>query len=191
MVSSATPASALSFSAEINGSFTPDTIVAGANSRLDINLYNPNFFQLDNASFTDNLIGVQAGLRLANPVNMSNSCGGVVIAEPGATKVILSGGTVPAQVGTTRGSCTISVYVTSSVGGSLRNSIPAYGALPPYDYGGVGLHATARGGLDTITNSNSASPSLTVIGLQPPSVSKNFSPSTVWVGQSSQLEINI
>jgi len=53
----ATAVQAFSFSAEINESFTPLAIVAGQTSRLDINIYNPNSFQLDNASFSDSLIG--------------------------------------------------------------------------------------------------------------------------------------
>jgi len=71
----------------------------------------------------------------------------------------------------------------------LINSIPAYGVPPAY--GGIGLHSTARGGLDEITNSTPASATLQVTAVQPPSMNKNFNPTTVWVGQSSQLEINI
>jgi len=189
LASGVTPARALSFPAQINKSFTPISIVAGQVSRLEINIYNPNLFQLDNASFTDSLVGVQPGLRLANPVNMTNTCGGIVIAPPGATTVSLSGGTVPAQVGTLRGDCKVSVDVTSTTAGNLINTIPAYGVLPAY--GGIGLHATARGGIDTITNTDPASATLNVKGVQSPSMNKNFNPTTVWVGQSSQLEFNI
>ena len=180
---------ALSFAAQINKSFTPISIVAGQTSRLDIHIYNPNLFQLDNASFTDSLVGVQPGLVIATPANLSNTCGGIVLASAGTTTISLSGGTVPAQVGSTPGSCVISVDVTSTTPGNLINTIPAYGVLPAY--GGEGLYATARGGLDIITNTDPASATLQVGGVQPPSMNKNFSPTTVWVGQSTQLEINV
>ncbi len=180
---------AFSFSAEINKKFTPISIVAGQISRLDITIFNPNLFQLENASFTDSLIGRQPGLHIATPSNLTNTCGGVVIAAAGTTTISLSGGTVPPQVGSTPGTCVISVDVTSTTPGNLINTIPAYGETP--SYGGEGLYATARGGLDVITNTNSASATLQVNSVQPPSLSKSFSPATTWVGQSTQLEINL
>src|SRR5688500_17869905 len=102
----------VSFPAEINKSFTPISIASGGVSRLRVTIFNPNPFQLTNASWTDNLVGVQPGISIANPVNLSNSCGGSVTAVPGGTSLSLSGGTVPAQVGTTPGSCTVSIDVT-------------------------------------------------------------------------------
>ncbi|HTX91046.1 MAG TPA: SdrD B-like domain-containing protein, partial [Anaerolineales bacterium] len=183
-----TLAFALSFSAEINQSFTPIKIVAGDTSRLDIKIYNPNEFQLDNVSFTDSLIGVQPGLKIATPANLANDCGGIVIADAGTTTIRLSGGSVPPQVGSTAGTCTISVDVTSTTPGNLINTIPAYAAPA---YGGVGLHATARGGLDTITNTSPASATVQITEVEAPSMNKSFTPNTVWTGQSSQLEIDI
>ncbi|MDR3574547.1 MAG: SdrD B-like domain-containing protein, partial [Anaerolineaceae bacterium] len=184
-----TVAHAFFYSAEINESFSPLAIVAGQTSRLDINLYNPNSVELDNASFIDSLIGVQPGLKIANPNNLANTCGGVVIATAGTTTISLSGGSVPPQVGSTRGSCTISVDVTSTTSGNLINTIPAYGVPPAY--GGVGLHGTGRGGLDVITNTTPASATLQVTAVQPPSMSKSFTPNTVWINQPSQLQIKI
>ena len=40
---------------------------------LNVTIYNPNAFQLTNASWTDNLIGVQPGLVIAKPDGMTNS----------------------------------------------------------------------------------------------------------------------
>jgi LPXTG-site transpeptidase (sortase) family protein len=180
---------AFSFSAQINESFTPISMVAGETSRLEINIYNPNLFNLDNASFTDSLVGVQPGLRIASPVNLSNDCGGVVIATAGTTTIALSGGTVPAQVGATRGSCTISLDVTATTTGNLKNTIPAYGVPPAY--GGVGLHATGRGGLDIITNNTPATATLQVSAVLAPSMNKKFTPNTVWAGEAATLEINV
>jgi hypothetical protein len=49
-------AQVLSFPAEMNKSFSPISIAAGGVSRLSVTIYNPNAFQLINASWTDNLI---------------------------------------------------------------------------------------------------------------------------------------
>jgi hypothetical protein len=118
-------AQGLSFPAEINKSFTPISIPSGGISRLIVTIYNPNSFALSGASWTDNLVGVQPGLSIANPANVSNTCGGSVTATPGATTLLLSGGTVPAQVGVTPGECTVGIDVTAFTMGNLINTIPA------------------------------------------------------------------
>ena len=139
----AAAAQVLSFPAEMNKSFSPLSISGGGVSRLDVTIYNPNAFQLINASWTDNLIGVQPGLSIANPVGLTNSCGGSVTADSGATSFSLSGGTVPAQLGITPGSCTVSINVTATTAGNLINTIPA-GAL------------TSTGAGSSITNTSPA-----------------------------------
>src|SRR6266487_1806187 len=171
-------AQVLSFPAEMNKSFSPISIAAGGVSRLSVTIYNPNAFTLTNASWTDNLIGIQPGLTVASPVSLTNTCGGSVAAAAGSTTLSLSGGTVPAQVGSTPGSCTVSINVTSTTPGNLINTIPA-GAL------------TSTGAGMTITNTSPASATLNVTGTQPPSVTKSFSPGTIWAGQVSQLSIVI
>jgi len=171
-------AQGLSFPAEINKSFSPISIAAGEISRLNITIFNPNSFQLDNAAWTDNLIGVQPGILLANPVNLSNTCGGAVTAVAGTTSLSLSGGTVPAQVGTTPGSCTVAVDVTSTTPGNLINTIPINGL-------------TSTGGGGSITNTTRASATLRVGAVQAPSLRKSFTPNTVWVGETSRLAIVI
>lgn len=168
----------LSFPAEINKSFTPISISSGGISRFNVTTYNPNSFPLTAASWTDNLVGVQPGLSIANTANISNSCGGSVTAVPGSTTLVLSGGTVPAQVGTTPGECTVGIDVTSSTPGNLINTIPA-GAL------------SSTGGGVSITNTTPASATLTVIGVTSPSLSKSFSPNTMFVGETSVLTITI
>ena len=171
-------AQVVSFPAEMNKSFSPISIPAGGVSRLRVTIFNPNAFQLTAASWTDNLVGVQPGLMIANPVNLSNTCGGNVTAAPGGTTLSLSGGTVPAQVGSTPGSCTVSIDVTSTTPGNLINTLPA-DAL------------TSRGDGGTVANTSPASATLNVGGAQPLNVSKSFSPSTIWAGETSQLSIVI
>ncbi len=154
------------------------SIAAGGMSALNVTIFNPNAFQLTNASWTDNLIGVQPGLVIANPVGLTDSCGGSVTAVAGSTSLSLSGGTVPAQVWVTPGSCTVSINVTSTTLGNLINTIPANA-----------LSSTGAGA--NVTNTTPASATLNVTGTLPPSVNKSFSPSTIWAGQTSQLSIVI
>lgn len=171
-------AQGFTFPAEMNKSFNPLSIESGGISRLQVTVYNPNAYDLTNASWTDNLVGVQPGILLANPVNIANTCGGSVTAEPGGTEVSLSGGTVPAQVGPTPGSCTVSVDVTSTRAWNLINTIPA-GALQST---GAGV---------SVTNTSPASATLHVSVIRGPSISKRFSPNTILVGQTSQMAIRI
>lgn len=171
-------AQGLSFPAEMNKSFTPLSIDQGGTSRLQVTVFNPNNFPLLNASWTDNLTSVQPGIQIANPPNVSNGCGGSVTAAPGATVLSLSGGTVPAQTAAAPGSCSVSVDVTSTTPGNLINTIPA-GALA----------STSDGG--TITNTTPASATLHVNVVRSPTLSKSFSPTTMLVGQTSQLAIRI
>jgi LPXTG-site transpeptidase (sortase) family protein len=171
-------AQVLSFPAEMNKSFSPISIAAGGVSRLNVTIYNPNAFPLINASWTDDLIGVQPGLAIASPMGLTNSCRGSVTAVAGSTKFSLSGGTVPAQVGIVPGSCTVSIIVTSTTAGNLINTIPA-GAL------------TSTGEGLSITNTSPASATLNVAGTPIPSISKSFSPGTIWAGGTSQLSIVI
>jgi len=171
-------AQVLSFPAEMNKSFSPISIAAGGVSRLNVTIYNPNAFQLINASWTDNLIGVQPGLVIASSVGLTNSCGGSVTAVAGSTNFSLSGGTVPAQLGITPGSCTVSIIVTATTAGNLINTIPA-GAL------------TSTGEGTNITNTSPASATLNVAGSPIPSISKSFSPGTIWAGGTSRLSIVI
>ncbi|NPV75141.1 MAG: sortase [Anaerolineae bacterium] len=171
-------AQTLTYYAEINKSFTPIEIIPGGISRLRVTIYNPNAFQLTDAAWTDNLAGVQPGIRISNPVNLTNTCGGSVTAIAGSTTLALSGGIVPAKTGGIDGSCTVAIDVTSITPGNLINTIPA-----------GGLTASGNGG--DVTNSTPASATLQVDTIAPPSLNKNFDPNTVWVGQTSKLTINI
>jgi LPXTG-site transpeptidase (sortase) family protein len=168
----------ISLPAEINKSFSPISIEAGGTSRLRVTIFNPNSFQLTNASWSDNLIGVQPGLTIATPVGLTNTCSGSVNATAGGTTLSLSGGTVPAQAGPTPGSCTVSINVTSTTPGNLINTIPA-GAL------------SSTGGGVSISNTTPASATLNVTGSPVPGVSKSFSPGTIWAGRISELSIVI
>ena len=171
-------AQGFSFPAEMNKSFSPISIGPGGTSRLSVTIYNPNTFELTDAAWTDNLVGIQPGLAIANPANLDNTCGGTAAADAGATTLSLRGGTVPAQTGTTPGSCTVSVDVTSTASGNMINTIPANT-----------LSSTGDG--NPITNAMPASATLHVSEVQGPAVSKRFAPTTILVGETSRLTIRI
>src|ERR1700690_359808 len=118
-------ADGFSLPAQINKSFNPISISAGGTSTLSVSIFNPNSFALilsNTNAWTDDLSVLNANLNFANPANTTTTCGGIVSAV--GTTLSLNGGTVPAQVGTTPGSCTVTVQVTSTISGNHVNDIP-------------------------------------------------------------------
>jgi LPXTG-site transpeptidase (sortase) family protein len=175
------------FPAEINKQFDPISIAPGDVSRLSVSIFNSNTFALNDAAWTDNLISIQPGLRIANPPNILTTCDDplanpptAVTALTGGTTISLERGKVPAQLDSNPGSCIVSVDVTSTTPGNLINTIPA-GALS----------STGIGGTVTVGNTSPSSATLQVDTVVPPSITKSFNPNTVWVGQTSQLTIDI
>lgn len=173
---------AIAIPAEINKQFTPILIDAGGTSVLRVTVFNPNIFELTNASWTDNLVGVQTGLSIAPPGLVNNTCGGDVTAVPGTTTLSLNGGTVPPQVQSTPGECYVEINVTSITAGNLINTIPA---------GNLNANGNDDGTPVVISNTTPASATLTVVAVLPPSLSKGFSPSTITMGNVSTLSITI
>lgn len=167
------------YQAGINMEFLPVQIPAGGVSTLSISIYNSNTFPLvlssSPAAWTDTL---PAGMTFAEPLNASTTCGGTITTAGGMLALV--GGSVPAQVLTTPGSCTVRVDVTSITPGNLINTIAA-----------GNLIATNPAGDLHVSNPTAASATLQVNVVQPPSLSKAFAPNTVWVGQNSRLTITI
>ena len=179
---------AASFPAQMNKSFTPISIVAGSISVLSVTIYNPNSFPLTSAHYHDFF---PAGIYVSSPVTVTNNCGGTITnaanaaLTAGDTSFQLNGGTVPPQSGGNPGECTVTVAVTSITPGNLINTIPAQELYAEGLDGGVPVDPSE------LSNTTPASATLQVAPVLAPSLSKNFNPVTVWVGQSSQLEINI
>ncbi len=147
-------------------SFSPASISAGGTSTLTITLNNSNGSALTIDSLAD---AYPAGVVNASTPNGTTTCsGGSVTAVAGAGSVNISGGTIPAS-----GSCTITVTVTSSTGGSHENTIA------------VGDLTTTQ----ELSNSNSTSATLTVIA--PPTVTKEFSSDVIAEGGTSTLTITV
>ncbi|MDF1697428.1 MAG: hypothetical protein P1U56_16415, partial [Saprospiraceae bacterium] len=116
-----------------------------------------------NLDFTDNL---PAGMTIATPANVTNSCGmGTVTAPDGGTTISYTDGTLGAF-----GVCTITVDVTSST---------------------PGTHTNTTGDLNSSHgNSGTASANLTV-ATNRPGFSKSFSPASVNFGERSTLTFTL
>jgi large repetitive protein len=144
--------------------FSPNSVALGASSTLTITLTNPNAIPLTAASLIDNLPN---NVTVALTPNAATTCAGGSVTAPVSSKtVVLTGGTIPAN-----GACTVTVSVLSNVAGVYLNTIPA-GAL-----------ATAQG----VTNENPASDTLRIIN--PPTISKQFSPTAIPANGISTLTL--
>ena len=98
--------------------FSPSSISVGGTSTLTITLANSNASaNITGVAFTDTY---PANLVNAGTPAASTTCGGTVTAAAGGGSVALSGGTIPAG-----SSCTVTVNVTSSTGGSYTNTLAA------------------------------------------------------------------
>src|SRR6185312_16026073 len=102
---SPTPTPAPVVAPTLTKAFSPTTINMGATSLLTLTLHNSGG-TIDR--LTAPLVD-QFPLDIIVSGNASNSCGGVVTAIKGSSKVILTGGSIPAH-----GSCTVSVVVTTT-----------------------------------------------------------------------------
>jgi len=151
----------------VTKAFAPASIVTNSTSVLTITLANANAAPniITNTTITDTYpLGV---VNAAAPA-ASTTCGGSLIANPGANSVALSGGTIPAA-----GNCTVTVTVTSSSPSNYNNNIPA-GALTSANAG---------------DNAAAASAVLTVI--DPPIITKSFAPSAVAVNANSLMTVTV
>jgi fimbrial isopeptide formation D2 family protein len=96
--------------------FGATKIPLNGTTSLTITITNPNTnVSLTGLAFTDNL---PAGLVVATPSGLTNTCGGTATATAGSSSVSLSGGTVAASA-----SCTVSVNVQGTTAGTKNNSV--------------------------------------------------------------------
>lgn len=106
--------------------FNTPSIAAGGVSQLVITLTNPNLTDATlTAALTDTLPG---GLVIAAAPGAATTCtgtGAVAAAAGGASVALPATRTIPAGVGSTPGSCTVSVNVTAPGCGSFINTLPA------------------------------------------------------------------
>jgi uncharacterized repeat protein (TIGR01451 family) len=97
----------------VSKSFTPSSIAAAEETVLSITLQNSNLTAATGVAFTDTY---PANLINAVAPGVTNTCNGTVTAAADDNSLTLSGGIIPAG-----GSCTVSVKVTSTVGGVYLN----------------------------------------------------------------------
>jgi hypothetical protein len=113
-------------------------------------------------AFTDTL---PAGLVVATPNGLTNTCGGTATAVAGSGSISLTGGTIA-----TSSNCTLSVNITGTAAGSFTNT--------------TGNVSSTNGG-----TGNTATASLNVA--TPPTITKSFGVATIQVGGSTSLSFTI
>ncbi len=143
-------------------SFGVATIPLSGTTLLTFNINNPNAgVTLHGIAFTDNL---PAGLQVATPSGLSNTCGGTATAVAGSGVVTLTGATLAGST-----PCVVSVNVKGTTAGIQNNSTQ------------VSSTETGTG--------NTTNASVTVVA--PPNFLKGFSPATIPVNSSSTLTFTI
>jgi hypothetical protein len=148
----------------ISKNFFGGSIQLDASTALSFTINNPNAsLGLTGISFTDTF---PAGLVVATPNGLSNSCGGTVTAVAGSGSVSLTGGTLAGG-----GNCTIALSVTGTTAGNKNNTTGAISA----NESGAGA------------TSNTA----TIVVIAPPAISKQFAPANILVGGTSTLTFSI
>jgi uncharacterized repeat protein (TIGR01451 family) len=99
-------------------SFSPATILAGGTSTLTLAIGNPNGIALTGVGFTDPF---PTNLVVSSTPTVTDSCGGTLSGTgAGSSSISLSGGNAPAS-----SSCTVTIQVTSAVGGTFNNTAGA------------------------------------------------------------------
>ncbi len=152
--------------------FSPATINVNGVSTLTITLSNPSTVA---ATLVSNLVDtLPSGVVIAPTPNAGTTCqgsGAPVVAVAGGTTITLPAGRlIPGD-----SSCTVTVDVTSAVGGSYINTIPA-GAL-------------------MTNNGNNAAPAIATLTVVAPAVApflgKAFSPASIRAGDVSTLTVTL
>ncbi|MEO8486316.1 MAG: hypothetical protein ABI585_08255, partial [Betaproteobacteria bacterium] len=142
-----------------NKSFTPDVVSVGQVSTVTFFFLNANTSAASALAFTDVF---PAGVVVAPNPNTSSTCGGSIVANAADTSATFSGGSIPAAVGITPGSCQVTVDVVASAPDVYINTIA------------VGDVTSSEG-----SNSQAAEATLNVSALTPMSGSKVFAPTVL------------
>ncbi|MBK7471693.1 MAG: hypothetical protein IPI73_14825 [Betaproteobacteria bacterium] len=147
----------------ISKAFGAASIPLNGSTSLSFTVQNSNAtVALTGIAFTDTL---PAGLVVATPNGLTNTCGGTATATAGSNAVSLSGGSVAASA-----SCTLSINVTGIAAGDQNNT--------------TGNVTSANGG-----NGNAGSASTTVVA--PPTIAKSFSPISLFAGGQTTLTFTL
>ena len=170
----------------VSKAFYPTQVSPGGISTLTITLTNINTRQLDSVAFTDTLPGTPAsGLTIARDTQgqplWSTSCaGGQLATDANDQAIILTGATIPAQVLSVPGVCTVVVDVIGKGSGPSYTNSLAVGAVTGT------LHGTAT----VLSNTSQASASLSISPLQL-GLALGFNPIMIQGNSTSTLTIEI
>jgi len=146
----------------ITKSFGVASMPLNGSTSLTFTINNPNAAaSLTGVAFTDTL---PAGLVIATPNGLSNTCGGTVTATGGASALSLSGGTLAGSA-----SCTVATNVTGTTAGIKNNSVTI---------------ASTEGGTGNTSNA-----SITVVA--PPTITKAFGAASIALNGTTSLNITV
>lgn len=145
-------------------SFSPDKILVNETSTLTVSLSNTNPADITGVAFND---PYPAGLVNAATPQASTNCGGTLTAAAGGNRLVLSGGTIPAN-----GSCLVSVQVTSAATGLFTNPSSPFS-------------------ISTTNAGSSQSIPATLSVLATPAVVKSFTPDTIRNFETSTLTLTL
>lgn len=165
--------------------FYPTLVQAEGRSTLTITLQNDSLGPLTNVNVTDNLPGTtDNGIIVYSPLDAVTTCGAGVVSSPDSKTIQLTGGTVPARVGSVPGLCTITVVVqgkdsTPASSSTYPNVIPVENATATDSFSGNPIQAL-----------NEARASLTVRNLEM-GVVKGFNPVLVYGGATSTMTVQL
>jgi len=149
---------------QITKIFGAATIALGDTTSLTFNLGNPNpAVALTDVAFADSL---PAGLLVATPNGLTNTCGGIVAAVAGASFASLSGATLAASA-----SCTVKVNVTTGTTAGVKNNSVQVTSTN----GGVG---------------NTSNATLTVT-VSPPTIAQAFGAATIALNGATPLTFTL
>jgi mucin-19 len=144
--------------------FNPTTVVLNGITSLTFTITNPaaNAVAETGVAFTDTF---PAGIVVATPNGLTNTCGGTATATTGSGSVSLTGGTAASS-----STCTMTVNVTATASGQFTNTTGSVSATN----GGTG---------------NTASANLTVASA--PAITKAFGAASVSLNGTTTLTFNI
>lgn len=131
----------------VTQAFGASTLAIGGTTSLTVNITNPNSIALSGLAFTD---GLPAGLVVATPNALTNTCNGAASAAAGGSSLSLSGGTLAAN-----GSCSITINVTATTAGTKTNTIAnvTSNEAPPGTAASASLSVNTPGTSTTLTSS--------------------------------------
>jgi len=162
-----------------NISFTPPTIAPGDTAVMRVFLANNNGFPAIGVTVAGMLPNAPAGGVQVLGV-AANTCGGTAAAA-GLNGYSLTGGTIPAVIAGTAGTCYVDYNVTSY---NFPGSVTYSETLVSTEVTGTVNGSPVTAGSDAVN-------SLSLLSIAPINGNKNFNPATVGVGETSTLTINI